>query len=60
VGAVCILARAVRDVLEFFFVLLLDDEPDFTGVTVLCVCVALVGFAGVVDFADVELLAAGF
>ena len=60
VGAVCIRTRAVRDAPDFFFVLVPDDELDFTGVTVLCVCEALVGLAGAVDFAVVELLATGF
>lgn len=60
VGAVCILARALRDAPDFFFVLLPDAAVDFTGVTVLCDCKALVDFAGAVDFADAELVAADF
>ena len=55
-GAVCILARAVRDALGFFLVLLPDVAVDFTDVTVLCVCEVLVGFATAVDFAVVGLL----
>jgi hypothetical protein len=58
VGAVCILTRALR--LDGFFFVLLPDGLDFTVVTVLCVCEALVELVGAVDFEAVELLDVDF
>jgi hypothetical protein len=52
VGAVCILARALR--LDGFFFVLLPDVLDFTGVTVLCACEVLADFVAAVDFAAAE------